>query len=407
MIGEKIFCGLDFGSQKIKTSLLRVKKNDELELLGVFETPLKGFKNTSVNDAGDVAESVAVAINGLVQNTGFKIKEVQLGIGGDLIESRRTNAIIPLLERGNKVITPHDLKAVNQQAASLGIKPDEEILHDIPQHYKVDEANITLNPTGTYGRKLEADLLLLLANTMVLNPIIKAVNQAGFEVSQTLFSTFAAATATLTDAMKIDGCALIDIGCDVTHILIFKDALLRFHEKIPLGGHHITRSIAQHLNLPFDLAEDIKRSYGAAIDVEGEKDEEILVKKDSGYLPIKREVIYEAIEPEISKLVARIENAIKGPFYTQLTGGVTIVGGGSLLPGLLERIEKSVSLTVIMGKNQLVTTRLNNAALFSGSIGLAQLGLTKIIPYSVPTQPTTHWLADVSNKLKEIYQEYF
>ncbi len=404
----RIFCGLDIGSSRIKASVVNVKSPEHSEILGVHDAPTNGFKKSAVSDLGDLAECIQLTVSTLAKKTGIKIKDIQLGVGSELIESRRTQAVIPLVDRGSKVIASSDVKRVNQQARLLGIKMDEDTIHDFPQMYQIDEVNAALNPSGLYARKLCVELLLIVVNVMRINNLMKAVNQAGFEVDNIFFTSYAAAEASLNQQLKTDGCALVDIGSSATNILIFKDGFLQHLTDIPLGADHPTRNIAQNLHLSFDLAEEIKKSYGMALNVEQDiADEEVLVKSESGYLPVKREVICRFLEPEINKLVSAIDQSVRGPFYYYLKSGIIIVGGGSLLPGLLERIEKVTNLAVRMGKVNGGGIHLNSPALFSASVGLAQLGFTKALGYHLPIPPGTGWRKNFSNRLKELYQEYF
>ncbi len=450
MIGEKILCGLDVGSQRLKAGVVKVTSHEHCELLGVYEMPTMGFVKSSVSDLGDLTECIQSTLANLSKKIGFKLKDIQLGIGGDLIDTHRSRAIIPLSDRGNKVVAALDVKKVNTQARLLGIKMDEDLLHEFAQSYEIDGVNSALNPLGLYARKLEVDMLLVIAHLTSINNISKAVNQAGYEVANVFFTSFAASEISLTRKAKIDGVALIDIGASVTDVLIFKDGILRIIEKIPLGGEDVTRNIAHNLQLSFDLAEDIKKSYGMAFSADQNEQtrnqavlmnkemteeshavssaahvqqqvkpqegkfanyqsaqEEILVKNDKGYFPIKRKVIYESIEPDIDQLVAAIEQCMKGPFYNQLNGGIVIVGGGSLLPGLLERIEKNTRLPVRMGKVNIASMQLNNGAIFTAAIGLAKMGFTKTLAYTLSKVDHGSWVKNFSARLRELYQEYF
>src|SRR5208283_4028991 len=102
------------------------------------------------------------------------------------------------------------------QAKLLGAGLDEEIIHDFPQWYKVDDINTSINPAGLIGRKIETCLLLLTANASRVRNLTKAVHQAGFEVNSAAFSGFAASDVAVDHADKERGCALVDIGASIT-----------------------------------------------------------------------------------------------------------------------------------------------------------------------------------------------
>ena len=67
VIGENVLCGLDIGSQRIKVSLIRARRANVFELLGVIDHPVRGFRNATVSDTGDLSESMRAAIESLVQ----------------------------------------------------------------------------------------------------------------------------------------------------------------------------------------------------------------------------------------------------------------------------------------------------------------------------------------------------
>jgi len=408
MIGEKIFCGLDIGSQRIKAGLLNVVDADHIELLGVYESKTNGFKDSSVTDLGLLSDCIHQTIKGLAEKTGVKLKELYVGVGGDLIEKKINTSVIPLLDRGSKVIGAYDIRKVNNQSRLLGVKVEEEILHDFPQFYKVDDVNTALNPLGLLGRKLEVQTLLIVANVTRIKNITKAVNQAGYDVAKLFFSSYSSSEVALNSRLCEEGSILIDIGSKVTNIIIFKDGQLKYLDKISMGGDHLTQCIAQKLNLPIDLAEDIKKSYAIVISDDPKNEEEILVKRGSSYIPIKRQEIYCAINDQITQLIAKLQGSInKSGFLGEINHGIIMVGGGSFLTGLVERMELEMKCPVKLGKIKVGSKSLSNAPVFSSAVGLAKMGWVQSSGMSV-THNGHHKRVDYFfNKVKELYQEYF
>lgn len=406
---EKVYCGLDIGSQRLKVAYLKsADGNGTLDILGVYDNPTHGYKDGSVTDLNELAECIHGALEELSKKTQVRVKDIQLGIGGQLVDSRESNTIIPLVERGNKIIAHKDVKRVNNQARLLGLKMEEEILHHLPHHYLIDDVNTALNPLGLYGRKLGVFSRLIIAKESVVRNIVKAVQHSGYDVNRILFSTYAASEIALSADEKREGCAIIDIGAAVTSVMIFKEGLLKTLDKIYIGGDQFTSAIAAALNIPFDLAEEIKKSYGGILS-ESHRREEILVKKDQSYIPIKREAIYIAIEPLIARLVDGISAALKtSGMYHFLNKGLVMVGGGALLAGLLEKVEEVSNLPVRLGKMQISSTRgLTNAALYSGVVGLAYTDLLGRAAAMTAAREKTNLARNITNKVVELYQEYF
>src|SRR5882762_1131703 len=99
----KYFCGLDIGVQSIKASLLKVQDEKNLDLLGVFEVRSTGFKDASVSDLTELAESIGRAVNGVCQKFNVKVSVVQVGISPECVNVRRCSAVVPLIDSGTKV----------------------------------------------------------------------------------------------------------------------------------------------------------------------------------------------------------------------------------------------------------------------------------------------------------------
>ncbi|MEI7998604.1 MAG: cell division protein FtsA [Candidatus Omnitrophota bacterium] len=403
---NKYFCGLDLGSQTIKAALIKAQDESNLELLGVHEVPAAGLRETSVSDLSELSQTIVRAIDGVCQRVAIRPGSVHLGVSGDLLSFRKSSAIIPLVDAGTKVVAPSDIRKVNHQARLLGAAIDEEIVHSFEQFYKVDDVNVSLNPQGLYGRKLETNLLLLTANNARLRNLTKAVHQAGFDVQRVSLSSFAASQVALDESYKTQGCVLIDIGAHMTSVLFFKNGVLGDVQFVRWGGKFITQSIADRLSLTLDLAEEIKKTHAVAAKLtEQESSGDILVKRDKGYVPIRRQNVCEAVEWEIENLLTHLETVLKGSgFYHQLNKGAVIVGGTALLPGLIERIEERTNLTVSLG---IATKGLQNPSIFAGAIGLAQMNYSQKKNETLNLITTKNCVKRFFGRFEDLCQEYF
>ncbi len=406
--GDQFYCGLDIGTYKIKASLSRVVDAYTLELLAVGEAETRGLAVASINDISEFSSCVSAAINGVMRKTKIKVRDIHMGLGGEFIETRSSRALIPLVERGNKIVTNRDLYNARQQARMLGVRLDEEVICDMVQQFKVDDVNIALNPVGLYGRKLEVETLLVLANITRLRNLTKGVQQAGFEVSDVFFNASAGTELMLDKRQRNDGCVFVDLGAGTTLILIFKEGLLKYFRKIPVGTEAMTRHIATDINIPFALAEDIKKSYGRIFDgavPEAVSTEEILIKKEQGFMPVRRDALTTAIEPSVRLIIQNMREAVAASNYEgQLKAGVIVVGGGALLAGFMERIEQDMHMPVVIGRN---IPGLNSAAIYCVSTGLAEMGYKNTFRYKLDAQKPKDWWDGFKAKAEELSNEYF
>ncbi len=400
------FCGLDIGSRKVKSCLGQVKDSDNLELLSVFEMDTRGFRDGVVNDVSEFSACLGTALESVAKKAQVKFRDVYLGVGGELVETRVSRAVIPLAERGNKVITPYDVKEARRQARLLGVRLDEEVLCDFVQQFKVDDVNIALNPVGLCGRKIEVEVMLAVSGNTRLRNIAKAVKQAGFEVANTFFNGHALADTVLDLKHKIDGIVLVDVGAGGTRAMVFKEGLLKHYARVAVGCDDMTESIAEALGIGIDLAEDIKRSYVRVRDDRAAaQNDEILVKKDQSFIPVQRTVLTDAIEPQVKQLIEMVHGAVEASGYkNQLKSGVVMVGGGALVPGFLERAESSLGMPVALGRS---IAGLNNAAAYCGCTSVAELGYKGSTRYQFDTRTAKDWLDAWKMRAEEICNEYF
>jgi cell division protein FtsA len=405
-LGGRNFCGIDIGSQKIKACLSVVQDKETLDLLAVYETETRGFSDTSVNDIGQFSSAIGTALDALIKKSQVRFRDVYLAVGGDMVDTRVSRAVLPLTERGNKLITEHDVRAARRQAVLLGVRLDEEVLCDFVRFFKVDDVDVALDPVGLYGRKLEVEITMVVSNNTRLRNIGKAVKQAGFEVNNVYYSAEALSQAVLSREQRQGGVMLVDAGARTTHILIFKEGLLKYETRIQSGGDEITRKIAGKLDIPFVLAEDIKKSYARVSETpSAESLEEILIKKDQAFVPVKRAVLNEVVDTEIAALIGHLRSAIRASGHAgQLKSGIVMAGGGTLIPGILERVEKDMLMPVVMGRS---IQGLNNAASFCVVTSVAEFAYKGSARYVFDVRKPGDWWSAARGKLEELCNEYF
>mgnify|MGYP001602743612 CR=1 FL=1 len=343
-------CALDISSSKISAVVVEVKRKRIVSIF--FDTlPSKGIKRGAVIDSITLIGSVGSILKNLKAKSGINIKFIYTNLTGLDIVTKHSHAIIPLAERGNKVITLSDIQKVNEQARVLGSSLEEEIIYSIPFGYAIDSKSDILNPLGLYSHRLEVDLYLVCAKSSSMQSLTRVVNQAGYEIKDLFFSGIATSRAVFDKEFKEGINILCDIGSDITELLLFKDGLLRDIEILSFGGDDLTSKLSDELKIPFDLAEDFKRSYASATDPDQIKeDKEILVKKSNIYKPIKQKLILEAVTSEAKLICSKIKDAVeKITPYDEIDNFVAI-GRTALLEGLLETLENSLGISCKLGR---------------------------------------------------------
>lgn len=411
-------CVLDIGSSKIAAAVALFKKKRLANMY--FECmPVKGVREGVIVDSIGLINSLTKVMKNLKAKSGINIKFVSVNISGQDIVTKRSHAIIPLAERGNKVITVSDMQRANEQARVLGSSLEEEIIHMIPSSYTIDSKSNILNPLGLYSHSLEVELFLVCAKLSSVQSLARVISQSGYEIKDLFFSGLATSKAAFSRGLK-DGLNLFcDIGSDTTEILTFKDGLLKDIQVLPFGGDDLTKELSSSLKINLDLAEDIKRSYGiiAGSNEIGE-DKEILVKKSEFYKPIKQKLVAQIITASAKAICVKIKEAVEKKSAPYEVSNFIIAGRTLLSEGFIETLENILTIPVKLARitNLDIVSLIKEDGELSGQkyltyltcLGMLCEALESKPPGILPLhQPAKNIILKAVNRVKEVYQEYF
>jgi len=418
MLNNSYICTVDIGSNKIAASLALVKKN-RLENI-FFDTIISGgVREGVIIDALELVTCLTSILKSLRAKSGLKIKYIHTNFSGRDISTKHSHAIIPLAERGNKVITSTDIANANEQARILGSSLDEEIIHVIPSSYTIDSKSNVVNPVGLYSHRLEADLFLVCAKLSSLQSLSRAVSQAGYEIKNLSFSGLATSRAVFGKEEKKGLSVFCDVGSDITELLIFKDGLLQDIQVLPLGGSSLTSQLSEGLKINYELAEDIKRSYGVIGDADSiSEDKEILVKKDEFYKPIKHRQVAQMVTNSARLICTQIKEIVERKIALHEIDHFVMAGKTLLSDGFIEMMENVIGIPVKIGRirNPEIAALLKEHSDLSGQkylTYLACIGMiceeleNKTIGSASLVKPAKNLLIGMVNRFKEVYQEYF
>ena len=416
---KNYICAVDIGSDKISASLAQIK---EKRIVNIFSETLssKGVKKGIIIDSVELIERIDSLLKSLKLKSGINIKAVYVNISGQDIITKHSRAALPLAERGNKIITLSDVHKVTEQARILGSCLEEEIIHQMPYSYSIDSKSDILQPLGLYSHRLEIDLYLICVKTSSVSSLIRTINQSGYEVKKIFFSGIATSSAVFSKKMINEGVnVLCDIGSDITELLIFQDGLLKEISILQLGGNDLSLEVSESLKIPFELAEDVKKSNSCIADYNLIKeDTEILIKRNNIYKPIKQRFISEVLTSKAKSVCQIIRDNVERIVPCNHVNNFIATGRTVLQEGFLETLENTLGIPVQLGRidNPEVSSLLNKENDLKGQRYLAHITSLGMIcqalegeqssPLSL-TKPTRNIFVKILNKAKEVYQEYF
>lgn len=241
---ENIAVGLDIGTTKIVAMIGKKNEYGKLEILGLGKAKSLGVARGVVNNITQTIQSIQQAVLEAEENSGYKINDVVVGIAGQHIRSIQHTDYI---SRSNpeEVISGKDIQLLIDQVNKLAMLPGEEIIHVLPQEFKIDGQSEIKEPIGMYGGRLEASFHVVVGQASSIRNVGRCIQSSGIELSGLTLEPLASADAVLSQEEKEAGVALIDIGGGTTDLAIFKDGIIRHTAVVPFGGNVITEDIKE------------------------------------------------------------------------------------------------------------------------------------------------------------------
>ncbi len=375
---KNISVGLDIGTTKIVAMVGARNEFKKLEVLGIGKSQSLGVHRGVVNNITQTIESIKYAIEEAKMESGEEnIKEVVVGIAGQHIRSLQHSDYITR-ENPDKVIDNNDIDELINQVYKLVMLPGEEIIHVLPQDFKVDGQSEIKEPIGMYGSRLEANFHIVVGQVSSIRNIGRCIKSSGLEMADITLEPLASADAVLSDEEKEAGIALIDIGGGTTDVAIFKDGIIRHTAVIPFGGNVITEDIKEGCSIMGNQAEQLKVKFGSAWPGENKETEIVaipgLLGRDPKEISLKTlsKIINARVVEIIEQVYLEIKNYGNDEAKKKLIGGIVLTGGGSQLKHLKQLVEYVTGMDTRIGfpGEHLAGDTKNSSPIFSTAVGL-------------------------------------
>ena len=375
---KNISVGLDIGTTKIVAMVGAKNEFKKLEILGIGKSQSLGVHRGVVNNITQTIESIKYAIEEAKMESGEEnIKEVVVGIAGQHIRSLQHSDYITR-ENPDKVIDNNDIDELINQVYKLVMLPGEEIIHVLPQDFKVDGQSEIKEPIGMYGSRLEANFHIVVGQVSSIRNIGRCIKSSGLEMADITLEPLASADAVLSDEEKEAGIALIDIGGGTTDVAIFKDGIIRHTAVIPFGGNVITEDIKEGCSIMGNQAEQLKVKFGSAWPGENKETEIVaipgLLGRDPKEISLKTlsKIINARVVEIIEQVYLEIKNYGNDEAKKKLIGGIVLTGGGSQLKHLKQLVEYVTGMDTRIGfpGEHLAGDTKNSSPIFSTAVGL-------------------------------------
>ena len=349
-----IAVGLDIGTTKIVAMIGRMNDYGKMEIVGIGKAKSLGVHRGVVNNITQTIQSIQQAIQEAESDSGLKIKEVVVGIAGQHIRSLQHSDYITR-PNADEVIDSTDIDKLCNQVHKLVMLPGEEIIHVLPQEFKVDGQAEIKEPIGMYGGRLEANFHVVVGQVSSIRNIGRCVKSAGLDLSAVTLEPLASANAVLSQEEKEAGVALVDIGGGTTDLAIFKDGIIRHTSVIPFGGGVITEDIKEGCSIIEKQAELLKIKFGSAWPGENKDNEIVSIPGLRGREPKEitlknlSKIIHARVVEIIEQVYLEIKNYGHEEQKKKLIAGIVLTGGGAQLKHIKQLVEYITGMDTRIG----------------------------------------------------------
>lgn len=335
MARDGFFTGLDIGTNSIKV-LVAELRNGELNVIGVSNAKSKGVKDGIIVDIEAAATAIKSAISQAEEKAGISIKSVNVGLPGNLLQVEPTQGMIPVTS-DTKEITDQDVENVVKSALTKSMTPDREVITFIPEEFIVDGFQGIRDPRGMMGVRLEMHGLLYTGPRTILHNLRKTVERSGVQVENIIISPLALVRSVLNEGEREFGATVIDMGAGQTTVATIRNQELQFTNILQEGGDYVTKDISKVLKTSQKLAEGLKLNYGEAYpSLASNETFQVEVIGEVEPVEVTESYLAEIISARIKHIFEQIKQELERRHLLDLPGGIVLIGGNAILPGIVE-----------------------------------------------------------------------
>ena len=404
-----LVAGLDLGTTKTCAVIAETTGDARapgIRVLGVGLAKGSGVRRGVVRDLEETTRSIAQALRDAERMAGVKVPALTCGIAGEHVMAQSSLGLAAVT--GDE-ISKDDIKRVEDAARAVNLGPDQELLHDIPQEYKVDNQGGISDPLSMTGLRLEVDMYLVSVQSTAVQNLRKAVERAGYRVEQVVLEPLAASLSVLAEEEKELGCALLELGGGSTNLAIFREGKIRFLQSFRYAGARITSDIVQGLQVTQADAERLKERWGVAYEPLVDPNETIELPSLPGQAPraAKREMLAHIIHQRVDEIFGLVNHEIEAAGYDgRLPAGVVLTGGGAHLAGVVELAREVFAMPARAGEpNRGISGLVDSvqAPRYAVPVGLALYSARQKLPAGAPGDSVNRIFAPVKRWLQDFF----
>jgi cell division protein FtsA len=339
--------GLDIGTSKVRCVIGEPAESGEMNVVGIGEAEARGLRRGVVTTSESVLEAIEKAIGDAERQSGLQVDALTVNLSGEHLHGENKSGVVAVAGGGagmNREITDEDVERAIESASAMSLAAGWEIADRLPQEFIVDGQDGIAEPVGMQGSRLESRVHIVTTPSAGKQNLMKVIQKAGYHVDSLVLEPLAAAESVLTDDDREYGCLLINMGAELTSMMVFNRGAVQETRVFPFGGMHFTQDIAVGLRVSISDANKIKNQHGCVAGFllrpdERESNIEIVPVGRTETRSLAKGLLTEIMQPRAEELLEYLASTIRDR-DVQLSSGIVLTGGASMSKGMVELAEQ-------------------------------------------------------------------
>ena len=352
---EKYIASIDLGSSKFGLCVARVN-GDDVQIVYYKETPSDGIRASLITNPMKASMRLKEAIQDAEKELMIQIMQVVVGMPRSEVAQVTAQARIDR-STPDEYISADEVQTLKSIALETYPLPNPEkqiMLGAVAQSFSIDDEIqlVESEVVGTLSSSLEGNFKVFIGSRSATTALDKIFNGLQIALAKKYFLPDVVARTVLTEDEMTSGVALVDVGAGVTSVSIYFGGIMRYYASIPFGGKAITGDIRTECSISDDLAEKIKKRFGACMPGKlANLSEKVLqIRLSEPYKEVPVRYISEIIDCRAREIVeAMLYYIQESGLPNSLRSGIVVTGGGAELANFIPLVKEMSGYEVRKG----------------------------------------------------------
>ena len=260
---------IDIGSSKI-VCLYGSKTDDGGTVVhGAGVVPYAGYRDGEFIDKDSLRDALRLAVQKAEQESCMRIREVALTVPAAFAGLHMSDATISLGAKP-RVVLPTDVdRLIAVSLKKLKRQNGYTLMHSTPVFFMVEGTTGAELPEGVVADELSALVSHMYARDDYVREITEGLDDLGVELSACLSAQLGEAVTLIPEGERVRPAVLVDVGYMQTEIAVAENSALIGTAILPVGGYHFANDLAFGLEIPLEIAEQVKRRFDFTLSADG------------------------------------------------------------------------------------------------------------------------------------------